>query len=183
MADLPSYEIARRALAALIETKGVTMECTPLLGRPDDASDWAKTAVHRQCRVAFPAIAEPLLVSYSAGPGVPLAWAADHGPKDLRRAVSAACERPGWTKLLCFEPLIQRARAAWKPSIVDVLSSCLMDTPEPGQSFEDWADELGYDRDSRKAEKIFHECQRVGAYMRRAFGPDFERAQDLAREM
>jgi hypothetical protein len=48
-----------------------------------------------------------------------------------------------------------------EPDAVTVLSSLLMDASSvenAGASFEDWANEYGYDPDSRKAEKIFRAC-------------------------
>ncbi len=51
-----------------------------------------------------------------------------------------------------------------KPGLADVMHSLLLDG-EPffnAQSFEDWADEFGYDKDSRKAEATYRECDATG---------------------
>ena len=59
-----------------------------------------------------------------------------------------------------------------KPTLVDVMSAVVSDAQcvAYGQTFEDFAAELGYDEDSRRAEKAFHGCrdeyfglQRLGA--------------------
>ncbi len=52
----------------------------------------------------------------------------------------------------------------FKPSLADVMQSLLSDG-EPffnAQSLEEWAGELGYDKDSRKAESIWKACDAVG---------------------
>jgi hypothetical protein len=43
---------------------------------------------------------------------------------------------------------------------------------ENAQSFEDWAADLGYDTDSRKAEKIFHICERQAEKLKNFLGDD-----------
>jgi len=50
------------------------------------------------------------------------------------------------------------------PSKDDVIWSLLMDASPQiyDQTFEDWASELGYDADSRKAERIYKECCDTG---------------------
>jgi hypothetical protein len=44
------------------------------------------------------------------------------------------------------------------PTAADVLSCVILDSEAIEQSFEDWASDFGYDTDSRKAERIYHEC-------------------------
>jgi hypothetical protein len=56
------------------------------------------------------------------------------------------------------------------PSDTDVFSSLLSDTSDiEGASFEDWAHSLGYDTDSRKAEKIFQACERTLLELKQLF--------------
>lgn len=47
------------------------------------------------------------------------------------------------------------------PTAYDVLCSLVMDacSIEDSRGFEDWASNLGYDPDSRKAEKIYQQCE------------------------
>lgn len=47
------------------------------------------------------------------------------------------------------------------PTLTDVMSCFVMDVQcvADGQSFEDFADELGYHKDSREAERIFNACR------------------------
>jgi len=45
------------------------------------------------------------------------------------------------------------------PKLIDVLYALVMDSDVVSYStFEDWAESMGYDADSRKAEKIYHAC-------------------------
>lgn len=47
-----------------------------------------------------------------------------------------------------------------KPTLVEVMSCLIMDAKcvADGQTFEDFASDMGYDEDSRKAESAYHAC-------------------------
>jgi hypothetical protein len=53
------------------------------------------------------------------------------------------------------------AHAGREPKADEVLNCIASDSAsiENARSFEDWAGELGYDEDSRKAEKVYKACQ------------------------
>lgn len=55
------------------------------------------------------------------------------------------------------------------PDAADVVHCLLMDASGTDETFEDWAGNLGYDPDSRKAEGIFKACRDVAAALRRTF--------------
>lgn len=58
-----------------------------------------------------------------------------------------------------------------KPDVCDVLYSLVMDSNVIDYAkFEDWADEYGYDPDSRSAEKIYRACLEIGLVFRNALG-------------
>ena len=58
-----------------------------------------------------------------------------------------------------------------KPHIACIMYSLVMDSDViDSDSFEDWADCLGYDRDSRKAEKIYNQCKEIAFNMLKVFG-------------
>lgn len=67
-----------------------------------------------------------------------------------------------------------------EPTAADVLSCLVSDavSVESEGSFEDWADSLGYDTDSRKAERTYKACVRIRDRVRR-FLPDHD-LYDLA---
>jgi hypothetical protein len=190
-AGIAEYELAAKDLAAIIDGMGGKLECVPLLTRANSTnSEWDKSAVHRQCRVTFPRrlvgqrwIEESSFTcEYSAGSAHPIQWAEKHGTSFIRHEVARAKREYGakWERLCASEGLIERIRAAWNPSLFDVVSSLLRDTPDPGMTFELWARELGYDEDSRKAERSFKACCEAGAFCRAAFGSNFETARALS---
>ena len=48
-----------------------------------------------------------------------------------------------------------------EPTLADVMSSLVWDAQSvaDGQTFEDFADEMGYDTDSREAERVYNGCR------------------------
>ena len=65
----------------------------------------------------------------------------------------------------------QRTAANSKPDLCDVLASLALDASVlDAASFEDWAADLGYDTDSRKAEVIYRECLKTALRLRSSLG-------------
>jgi hypothetical protein len=58
------------------------------------------------------------------------------------------------------------------PDAADVVHCLLTDASGTDETFEEWAGNLGYDPDSRKAEGIFKACRDVAAALRRTFDRD-----------
>lgn len=58
------------------------------------------------------------------------------------------------------------------PQAEDVLDCLASDAAsvENARGFEDWADELGYDTDSRKAERTYDVCRQQANHLRRFLG-------------
>lgn len=57
------------------------------------------------------------------------------------------------------------------PDECDVMNSLLLDSQVlDSPSFEDWASELGYDTDSRKAEKIYQQCMQIALQLKAGLG-------------
>jgi len=66
------------------------------------------------------------------------------------------------------------------PSMADVLYCLLSDAEACGLPFEEWAGNLGFDTDSRKAERIYHECVATGRALSRLLThPEMDRLRDL----
>jgi hypothetical protein len=63
-----------------------------------------------------------------------------------------------------------------EPTAADVLHCLISDAQSVGFSngFEDWATSLGYDPDSRKAEKIYNDCVASSTKVRKLLGKDFD---------
>jgi len=61
-----------------------------------------------------------------------------------------------------------------KPATADVLSCLAMDAlgVEYARTFEEWADDLGYDTDSRRAERIWNTVIAQAIDLRRVLGED-----------
>lgn len=57
------------------------------------------------------------------------------------------------------------------PKCADVLGSLYMDSHCP-ESYKDFCEELGYDYDSRKAEKIWKECRSIAIRVKKLIGTD-----------
>lgn len=58
-----------------------------------------------------------------------------------------------------------------EPKLTDVVHSLIMDASVlDSGGFEDWAAELGYDTDSRKAESIYRECLEIALKLRAGLG-------------
>lgn len=63
-----------------------------------------------------------------------------------------------------------------EPSLSDVLECLASDaaTVENAQDFEDWANELGYDTDSRKAEASYEACLEQSDNLKELLGDAYE---------
>jgi hypothetical protein len=70
----------------------------------------------------------------------------------VRYSMGSACETP--------------------PKVADVLDSLIADSDVIGKKFEEWASDLGYDVDSRKAEKIYHACAKQSYKLESFLTPD-----------
>lgn len=63
-----------------------------------------------------------------------------------------------------------RAARKYQVAPADILYSLALDSSALDQPFEDWAPELGYDPDSRKAEAIYDACQASAFKLKRLLG-------------
>lgn len=61
-----------------------------------------------------------------------------------------------------------------EPDAASVLSCLLSDASAGSETFEDWCANLGYDTDSRKAERIYKQCLEQTAKLKKLLGEDFE---------
>lgn len=64
-----------------------------------------------------------------------------------------------------------------EPQVHEVLDCLASDAAsiENSKSFEDWASELGYEEDSRRAERIYQVCVRQAEKLERFLGPELYR--------
>ncbi len=61
-----------------------------------------------------------------------------------------------------------------EPTAAKVLDCLAMDAMLHDEPFESWAQSLGFDEDSRKAEKTYKACQRQTQSLKRFLGDTFE---------
>ena len=70
-----------------------------------------------------------------------------------------------------------------EPVAADVLAMLLLDARGPEyQAFEEWAEELGYDPDSRSAERVYEACKAIGKQLGELLGERFEAFNEAEHE-
>lgn len=87
-----------------------------------------------------------------------------------------------WTVTITYQrrrmtvPFFTGSAISKEPTAADVLSCLLSDASchDNARSFEDFASDLGYDSDSRKAERIYKACGSISKRLHRLLGDDFE---------
>lgn len=65
------------------------------------------------------------------------------------------------------------------PTVGEVLASLRYDAQAGQGSFDDFCSELGYDADSREAERVYKACIAIRGKMERVFGDDFDALMDM----
>jgi hypothetical protein len=93
----------------------------------------------------------------------------DNGPRPAHHWKSTLCM--GTKRMTVY--FTQGFSIQYQPSVDDVLWSLKSDTSCP-DVFEDFCSELGYDVDSRKAEKIFKAVRHISNRLHKFMGDKFE---------
>ena len=92
-------------------------------------------------------------------------------PTDIKRLAPNILMRVQWEKANL---------KAVAPPAAGVLSSLLLDSSSAEQNFHDWCDELGYDKDSIKAQGIYNACCETLTKMRSFFtGTERQAMQEI----
>lgn len=118
---------------------------------------------------------EILTTDYSAGvghcPSYNLAAARfPEGQRQKNEVIAAECEA-GYKQHVYSFGMSSRKREPILPDACDVLASLSMDSSVLDASgFEEWARDLGYDTDSRKAEAIYRACLDIALKLRNGLG-------------
>ncbi|MCP4307339.1 MAG: hypothetical protein GY788_21205 [bacterium] len=73
-------------------------------------------------------------------------------------------------------PFYQGPGICSDPNAASVVDCLISDASALDQSFEDWADDYGYDTDSRKAELLYRKYRKYGGGIVRLLGDDYEDA-------
>jgi hypothetical protein len=86
----------------------------------------------------------------------------------------------GWTITLFYKrhqltvPFYTGYGIKGEPTAIDVLSCLLSDSNSADQDFDSWCQDLGYDSDSRKAERIYKACESISCKLHKFLGEDYE---------
>ncbi len=164
-----------------ILTADVTMTAVPTTHNPN-MHDMIEGSGHYVVTLKVPAGREMTLV-YSVGPGILETWAwSPEGKRKayprIRRAMTfLGGNKPPYPQLTVLENnayqlIMTWAREAYRPALADVLGCLASDaqTVRNARYFEEWARDLGYGEDSRKAEAIYRTCERQAAELEDMLG-------------
>jgi hypothetical protein len=179
---------AREKILAVVAELGLTMESTFI---PFSQSRMKDEKLHslnwkvRLYRNATPPNSPPrslvVEIDYTAGQAHAPSYKQQHGGRSLHSvsvqdAIDFECETGKQAVILSggnIAAFAGKHRQQIKPDICDVLSSLIMDSDCLSYGgFEDWASNLGFDTDSRKAETIWKACIDTALKMRNGLGED-----------
>lgn len=129
-------------VADVVAALCLEIHSTQISSRTDDSADlWDKSAYH--FHVVLTCAGRSMALEYSQGPGhTDRRISIDHGEYRVPR----------------------------KPRLADVVDSLRSDAIGCDQSFEDWCADLGYDSDSRRAERTYHACVRTRVRLAQLLG-------------
>ena len=105
---------------------------------------------------------------------------------ETRKLVAAECQHGRKAFYLASVDIVNTTNGKpILPDLASVLSSLAMDADVIDYgNFEQWAGDLGYEADSRKAEGIYRECLQTALSLRSALGDaNMSKLRDLTREM
>lgn len=187
---MQDYEIAAREFAQIVESLGLSMECAFVpFSRSRNANE-AHKSLNWRCSIARngKAINGLEAIDYSQGagfcPAYKLSVKEAGGLHSIGRADAIAKECETGKEHHPYK-ILTGAKSIPAPSLADVLQSLCMDVDALDYAtFEQWADEMGFDPDSRKWEAVYRQCLSYGLALRAAIGnDDLARLQELARQM
>jgi hypothetical protein len=158
------------------------LACVPSLTRPDDGyrdPEWDKKATHYNITLTM---GDKVIWSgwYSMGWGSALDYAVKNRTRagfhgSFRCALDQQAEKPNHGKFKQWfiddcRKLAIKGPKPLLPSVANVLQSVVLDIIDCDERFEDWANGLGYDTDSRKVYRIWEACNDTRRQLRSAMG-------------
>lgn len=195
-------EIGAETLEEFANEIGLNLETVSVSHRPDahegrwptESNHFHLTLTRADKSEGFKADRSPIPVwagYYTTGPAHPLIWVRDGAKLTADRAhMAAALARKAYRGLddktglkartVHDAPLYETIREAYRKAaplnLRDVLESLQCDCSGWDEHFEEWAEGLGYDSDSRKAYAIYESCQKAAKTLRNGLGAtNFER--------
>jgi hypothetical protein len=180
---MQDYEIAREELSATIAAMDIDRKAQFIPfsqsrnAREKQASLNWKIDLVRKGSVILPGI------DYMQGQAYCPAYKAQWSNKyDKARAIALECATGERARAGGPNGAESSRKPIAPPSVVDVVQCLLMDSDVLNyRGFDDWAESLGYDTDSRKAEAIYRACLDTALQLRAIFGePELSRLQEIA---
>lgn len=171
-------------LADFIKDTGITMTATPVPENPNmEPCDPKAERVH--FHIVMEHDGRSCMTYFTVGIGMVERWALDSPTRHNRPSKNRAAAKGRMTfpnGNLCrgsisWEEGMEIAKEIYRPELEDVLSCIAGDAIDIERSprFEDWADEIGFDSDSRKAERTFNVCVKMTNDLRDFFGQQYKR--------
>tara|TARA_Y100000310_G_scaffold297836_1_gene331201 strand:+ start:3372 stop:3893 length:522 start_codon:yes stop_codon:yes gene_type:complete len=154
----------------LIKKHDVRMEAEPIPSNPN-MNDMMAGSGHYLCTIT--GANGKVQIPYSVGPGIIENWIL---LSKFSHHKAATREREAGDKSMAakqkYDTAMEWGRNKYRPEIEDVLNCLASDAASVrnARHFEEWASELGYDEDSRKAEDIYRICEKQAADLEDAIG-------------
>lgn len=177
-----THETAAQRIERVAYELGLTMtaEFVPFSKSRNAAEKWQslnwKVSLKRKGEQPLPCVSwDVLTTEYSAGvarcPAYKATW--HHSKKwEKEKALAWECENGKAAHINNYGE-VTRAGPPLQPNFADVIASLVRDYNVLDEgSFENWAESLGYDTDSRKAEAIHRACVDIALKLRAAIGDD-----------
>ena len=168
-----------RNLEAAIEKAGITFHAEPAPANPHMDGGMPEGSLHFLCKIKndtkLPVV--ELETYYSTGSGNVERWIREHGEPYARRLLKES-KPPGQRRSIDEKENYEKAMAygrKYRPTAADVIGCLLSDFMSIDSPFEDWASDLGYDTDSRKAERTYLLVQSQAVTFRRLAGAHYEK--------
>ena len=168
-------------LETAIEKAGITFHTEPAPANPHMDGSMPEGSLHFLCKIKndtrLPVI--ELETYYSVGPGIVESWVRKHGEPYARRLLKES-KPPGQRRSIDEKENYEKAMAygrKYRPTAADVIGCLLSDftSLDCSDGFEDWASDLGYDTDSRKAERAYLLVQKQAVTFRRLAGAHYDK--------
>lgn len=158
-ASIPDYKRANNEAKTLLDSLEIVTTCTP--PRAEVQDNWPHIAYN----LTFSKGGKSISMEYRLGIGH-VNWKQAGGmfPRELEAVFVTLKHNPGARLKNKLEHaqaaafLAQRQKV--QPAAHEVLACYCSEALEASQNtFEDWADNLGYEKDSRTAEQTYHHCR------------------------
>lgn len=187
MSKRPDYEVAREELSVILAAERIDLRARFVpFSQSRNAKEQYPSLNWKVDIVRHGAAAPAIMladIDYMQGLAYCPAYRKDWASRrDKARAAALECQSGRIAREGVSRMPTAGAKDIPPPSIVDVMCSLLMDSDVLNHSgFADWADNFGYDTDSRKAESMYRACLEIALSLRSHFGDrQFAKMQEFA---